>query len=213
MFKKLAYFALAVGLIPLASGWITTPSVQASIEVDKAEVGKMAPDFNATDINGETIKLSDLKGKNVVLEWTNHQCPFVVKHYSTGNMQKVQKTATEDGAVWISIVSSAPGKQGNINAEEAMGIAKEKNINATTKILDPSGEIGALYNAKTTPHMYVINKEGVLAYAGAIDDTPSPNPSTVEGAKNFVLAALDDLNADRDVKVSNTVPYGCSVKY
>ncbi len=142
MFKKLAYFALAVGLIPLASGWITTPSVQASIEVDKAEVGKMAPDFSATDVNGETIKLSDLKGKNVVLEWTNHQCPFVVKHYKTGNMQKVQKTATDDGAVWISIVSSAPGKQGNISAEEAVKMNEEKGVNATTKVLDPTGEIG-----------------------------------------------------------------------
>lgn len=213
MFKKLAYIALAVGLIPLSFSGIYSPNVKASADIQKAEVGKIAPEFEAVDINGESIRLADFKGKNVVLEWTNHLCPFVVKHYDTGNMQKVQKAATDDGAIWISIVSSSPGKQGNISSEEANKIIEQKDAHPTTQILDPNGEIGRLYNAKTTPHMFVIDKEGKLAYAGAIDDSPSPSPSSVEGAKNLVLAALDDMNAGRAVSVSNTVPYGCSVKY
>ncbi len=177
------------------------------------EVGKPAPDFKATDIDGKEFSLSALKGKKVVLEWTNHQCPFVVKHYGSGNMQATQKAATDKGVVWVSIVSSGEGNQGYVSASEARSIVEEQNSSPSVKILDPSGEIGHLYDARTTPHMFVIDEEGKLVYAGAIDNNSSPNPDTIEGATNYVLAALDDLEAGRPVAVSNTQPYGCGVKY
>lgn len=207
MFRKLSYFLIALMFVPVAVGMVTLP-VHASVEV-----GKPAPDFTATDINGKEFKLSDYKGKNVVLEWTNHQCPFVVKHYSTGNMQAVQEKATKDGAIWVTIVSSAPGKQGNITPEEAKKIDAEVGAKATTRLLDNSGEIGRLYGATATPNMYVIAADGTLAYQGAIDDKSSPDPKSVEGAKNLVLAALDDITAGNPVQIPFTVPYGCPVKY
>ena len=141
------------------------------------EIGKPAPDFTATAIDGTPISLSSYKGKPVVLEWTNHECPFVVKHYGSGNMQKIQKTAVEGGAVWLSIVSSAPGKQGHVTADEAQKIVADSGAIATARILDEKGEIGQMYGAKTTPHMFVIDKDGVLAYAGAIDDDPPGRPA------------------------------------
>lgn len=207
MFKKFCYFLLTLAFIPVALGWVTLP-VQADVEI-----GKPAPNFTATDIYGKEVKLSDLKGKRVVLEWTNHLCPFVRKQYGTGNMQATQEKATKDGVVWLSIVSSAPGKQGNVTPAEAQKIVKDVGAKATTRILDPSGKIGRLYGAKTTPHMFVIDKNGNVAYEGAIDDKPSPDPKSVEDAKNLVLAALDDLDAGKKVEVPFTVPYGCSVKY
>lgn len=179
-----------------------------------AEVGQMAPDFTATDIQGEEFKLSDHQGKIVVLEWTNHQCPFVVKHYETGNMQKTQQTVKDMGDVeWVSIVSSAPGKQGHTTAEEAAQIVADHNAHPTAKILDESGEIGHLYGASATPHMFVIDENGVLAYAGAIDDNSSPSHDTVESAKNYVIAAVEDLKAGQDISTPTSQPYGCGVKY
>ena len=177
------------------------------------EVGMAAPDFTVTDIQGNQVTLSDYKGKIVVLEWSNHLCPFVVKHYASGNMQQSQKTATEKDVVWLTIVSSAPGKQGHVSAEEAMEIEKEVGTSSSARILDETGEIGKLYGAKTTPHMFVVNQEGNIAYAGAIDSNSSPDPNTIEGATNYVLAALDDIEAGRDVQTPATWPYGCSVKY
>ncbi len=177
------------------------------------EVGKPAPDFTATAIDGSTVTLSAYKGKPVVLEWTNHECPFVAKHYGSGNMQKTQKAAVEGGAVWLSIVSSAPGKEGHVTPEEAKKIVADTGALATARILDEKGEIGKLYGAKTTPHMFVIDKDGTLVYAGAIDDKPSTDPKTVEGAKNYVTAALDDLAAGRPVQTAQTEAYGCGVKY
>lgn len=177
------------------------------------EIGKPAPEIDATDINGETFKLSDHKGKIVVLEWTNHECPFVVKHYESGNMQKVQKTAKERGVEWVSIVSSADGRQGHVSAEKAASIVEKEGASITTKILDPSGLIGKAYDAKTTPHMYIVDTEGTLVYAGAIDSNSSPNPATIDGAQNYVLAALDDLKSGNAVRTAQTQPYGCSVKY
>lgn len=207
MLKKLAYYTLALAAVPLALG-LSTPKASAAVEI-----GAPAPQFKAVDIHGEDFDLAAMKGKTVVLEWTNHECPFVVKHYSTNNMQSAQKTATDNGVVWVSIVSSAEGNQGHITPEQAKTIHAEKGIHATTKILDASGEIGQQYAAKTTPHMFVINAEGNIAYAGAIDDNPSPSEKTVEGAKNYVLAALDDLASGRPVETPKTSPYGCSVKY
>ncbi len=207
MFKKLTYALLTFAFVPFALGWVSVP-VRAAVDV-----GKPAPNFTAIDIHGNEFNLEDQKGKIVVLEWTNHQCPFVVKHYETGNMQKTQKTATDNDVVWVSIVSSAPGKQGYVTPEEALKIEEEVSAHATTRILDSSGEIGKLYAAKTTPHMFVISAQGNIEYAGAIDDKPSPRHESVKDAKNLVLAALDALSTGRDVEVPLTTPYGCSVKY
>lgn len=184
------------------------PAANAAVDV-----GEMAPDFTAVDTNGVEHSLSDFKGKNVVLEWSNHECPFVVKHYEPGNMQKVQKMATDNGVVWITIVSSAEGKQGAVDAAEANKIMEEVGANSTARILDPSGEIGKLYGAKTTPHMFVIDEEGKIAYMGAIDSDSSFQKSSIEGATNYVTAALESLNAGEEIKVTSTKPYGCSVKY
>lgn len=177
------------------------------------EIGQPAPDFAIKDIEGKEFKLSDHKGKIVVLEWTNHECPFVRKHYETGNMQKTQQAAHDQGVVWVSIVSSAPGRQGHVGADEARQIAQDNKAVITTKLLDESGEIGKLYGAQTTPHMFVINKDGMLAYMGAMDDQPSPRHDTVQGAHNYVLAALADLAAGKPVTTAQTQPYGCAVKY
>ena len=206
MFRKISYMLVAAimafMLVPMMV------PVQAAVEV-----GKPAPQFKATDIAGNEVDLAALKGKTVVLEWTNHMCPFVIKHYDSGNMQATQKKATDAGAVWISIVSSGEGMQGHTTLEEAAGIVKKHGAHPTHKILDASGEIGKLYDAKTTPHMFVINPEGNIVYAGAIDDQPSPRMSSVEGATNYVLAALDSIAAGEPVKVPSSAPYGCAVKY
>lgn len=207
MLKKLPYLALGLAFIPVILGLANWP-VQASVEI-----GSPVPNFIATDINGEEFNLEKNRGKIVVLEWTNHLCPFVKKHYSSGNMQATQKTATNNGVIWVSIVSSAPEKQGHTTPEEAQAIVKDVGANATTRILDESGEIGKLYNAKTTPHMFVISPEGNLVYNGAIDDNPNPDPASVATSKNLLLAALDDLSAGRVVAIPRTAPYGCSVKY
>jgi hypothetical protein len=178
-----------------------------------AVVGKAAPAFQLTDLNGETVKLSDFKGKFVVLEWVNFECPFVRKHYGSENMQKLQKTYTGKDVVWISICSSAPGKQGHLTADEAKEITKEKGASPTRFLLDPKGVTGKAYGAKTTPHMYVIDPKGKLLYNGAIDDTPSTKVADVPTSKNYVVAALDAALAGKAVPTSTTKPYGCSVKY
>lgn len=179
-----------------------------------AEPGKAAPEIEATDIDGNAFKLSDHKGKIVVLEWTNHQCPFVIKHYDSGNMQKLQKEAQAmENVEWVTIVSSAPGKQGHVSPTEAREILEEANAMVTTKILDTDGLIGRAYGAKTTPHMFVVNAEGAIAYAGAIDDNSSPRQSAIPDSKNFVKAALNDLTAGNEVQIASSAPYGCSVKY
>ncbi len=195
-------------IMVMAASVFAGHSVQAG-----AVVGEMAPAFGLSDVEGHTVVLGDLKGKRVVLEWTNAQCPFVKKHYGTHNMQDTQKKATDDGVIWISVISSAEGKQGQVSAAQAKEIVVEKGAHPTHVILDPEGTLGHLYGAVTTPHMFVIDTAGRLAYAGAIDDRSSPNPSTVEGAHNYVLAALDDLAQGRVVVDAQTQPYGCGVKY
>ncbi len=211
--KKFLTLLAALGLLAAAPAIAMTEEAAAPAAVSGPEIGKPAPDFTATDSNGVSHKLSDFKGKNVVLEWTNHECPFVVKHYESGNMQALQKEATDGGAVWLSIVSSAEGKQGHTTPEAANEvIAKDKSA-ATARLLDSSGEIGRLYAAKTTPHMFVVDKEGVLVYAGAIDDDPSFKQDGIKTATNYVRAALADLAAGKPVTTASTKPYGCSVKY
>ncbi|OIN87182.1 MAG: thioredoxin family protein [Alphaproteobacteria bacterium CG1_02_46_17] len=178
-----------------------------------AEVGKPAPEFMANDLNGDHVMLSALKGQTVVLEWTNHECPYVQKHYGSGNMQKLQKEAADDGVVWISIVSSAKDKEGYTSPEEAKTIMEQQAALPTHKILDVDGTIGHLFGAKTTPNMFVIDKDGILVYSGAIDDNNSFKPETIEGAKNYVREALASLKAGKPVEMSSTQPYGCGVKY
>ena len=181
----------------------------------RAEVttGAAAPDFTLTDTSGTSHNLSDFKGKVVVLEWVNHGCPFVVKHYSPGNMQGLQADYTSKGVVWLSICSSAEGKQGYYTAEGWQKLNAEKGGKATAILLDPEGTVGKLYGAKTTPHMYVINAEGTLVYQGAIDDKPSTDSDDIPGAKNYVKAALDEVLAGKPVTIGQTKPYGCGVKY
>lgn len=176
-------------------------------------LGEIAPGFTAKDANGETVNLSDYAGKTVVLEWTNDQCPYVKKHYGAGNMQKTQETAAADGAVWLTIISSAEGKQGYVTPDEAKALTTERNAKPTEIILDVSGDVGRAYEAKTTPHMFVIDPAGKLVYAGGIDDKPTADPKDIEGANNYVLAALDDLKNNRPVANPESEPYGCAVKY
>ena len=190
-------------------------SANAMIEINKSavEVGKPAPAFTGTDTNGNTINLSDYAGKTVVLEWTNPKCPFVEKHYGSGNMQSLQKKYTAQDVVWLSINSSAEGKEGNMNAADANQVISEAGAAPTAYILDPTGEIGRLYDARTTPDMFVINGEGTLVYAGAIDSNDSFKPETIEGATNYVAAALDALAEGKPIETAQTKPYGCGVKY
>lgn len=190
-------------------------SVNAHAAVEKAAaLAQPAPDFTLTDVDGKDVSLSDYKGKKVVLEWTNHECPYVQKHYDSGNMQKTQKISTEDhDVVWLTIVSSAKDKQGYVTPEEGKKIVEEAKATPTAKLLDVSGKVGHLYGAKTTPHMYIIDEEGTLVYRGAIDDNSSHKVETIDGALNYVTAALDDLKNDRPIAHADTKPYGCGVKY
>lgn len=178
-----------------------------------ARINELAPDFMAVDSNGTTRKLSDYQGKIVVLEWTNHQCPFVGKHYGSGNMQALQAEATADGIVWLSIISSAPGQQGYVDGAAANEQTTSRGASPTAVLLDPEGTIGRLYGARTTPHMYVIDPEGVLRYMGGIDNIPSADPSDIESAQNYVRPAIASLLAGEPVATATSQPYGCSVKY
>jgi peroxiredoxin len=177
------------------------------------QVGKPAPDFTLADLSGQQHELSDYKGKYVVLEWVNFGCPFVRKHYGSQNMQTLQKEFSDKGVVWLSICSSAPGKQGNETPEAAKQGISEYGWAASAYLVDDDGKVGKLYNAKTTPEMFVIDPKGTLIYAGAIDDKPTPKPSTVKGSNNFVKAALTEASSGKAVSVPSTKPYGCSVKY
>lgn len=172
--------------------------------------GEPAPDFTLVDTDGNEVSLSDYSGDYVVLEWLNHGCPFVVRHYDSGNIPSMQEELTGQGVVWLSIVSSAPGKQGHDSAKGHSETADKKGSAATVILIDESGDVGRLYAAKTTPHMYVIDPEGVLIYQGAIDDAPR---GPAEGATNYVSAALTAAMNDEVVADSDTKPYGCSVKY
>jgi peroxiredoxin len=177
------------------------------------EVGQPAPAFTLTDSNGQSHNLADFKGKFVVLEWLNHGCPFVKKHYDSNNMQNLQKEYTGKDVVWLSIVSSAPGKQGHMSPAETNAAKAEKGSAATAVLLDEDGTVGKLYDAKVTPALYVINPEGNLIYAGAIDDKKSVDAADVEGATNYVKQALDEALAGQPVSTSKTEAYGCAVKY
>jgi hypothetical protein len=178
-----------------------------------AHVGEPAPDFTATDTNGEVHKLSEYKGKFVVLEWTNRGCPYTQKHYSSGNMQRLQHEWTSRGVVWLTVISSAPGMQGYVTASEENTYLNQANAAPTAVLVDPTGALGHLYDAKTTPHIFVINPKGALIYNGAIDDRPTTDVSDVNGAKNYVSLALEEATSGKPVSNPTTRPYGCSVKY
>jgi glutathione peroxidase-family protein len=178
-----------------------------------AVVGKPAPNFKLEDYKGSEHSLSDYKGKFVVLEWVNFVCPFSRKHYESGNMPLLQKEYVKKGVVWLSINSSAPGKQGNFPAEKIKEEIKAYRATPTAYLVDSDGHVGHLYSAKTTPSMYIINPEGILVYRGAIDDKPTPDKDDIPEAKNYVKAALEEAMSNKPIAISQTKSYGCSVKY
>jgi peroxiredoxin len=180
---------------------------------DAPPIGSVAPDFSLTDTKGNTHSLSEYKGKYVVLEWFNPECPFVKKHYGTNNMQNLQKEFTDKGVIWLTIDSNAPGTQGNLTAEEAAKIATSWKTHQTALLLDPEGKAGRAYGAKNTPNMVIINPDGKIIYHGAIDSKATPNPADIPTSTNYVKAALDQSLAGKSVATPQTKPYGCSVKY
>jgi hypothetical protein len=175
--------------------------------------GDTAPDFTLPGSDGKPHSLSAYRGKYVVLEWTNHECPFVRKHYGSGNMQSLQKEATGKGVVWLSVVSSAKGEQGHIDAGKAADLTKSRGAAPTAVLLDPSGEVGHKYGAKTTPHMFVIAPDGKLVYMGGIDSIPSADAEDIAKATPYVKVALNEAMSGSPVTNASTKPYGCSVKY
>ncbi len=202
--------ALAL-LAPLAAAAL---ALVARAEPDPAaKVGAAAPEFKLKDATGKERSLSEFKGKVVVLEWLNHGCPFVKKHYGAGNMQKLQGDAAAKGVVWLSICSSAPGKQGHMSPEDHAKTAAGHKAAPAAILIDESGDVGRLYGAKTTPHMYVIDKEGVLRYGGAIDSISSSKADDIGKAENYVTAAVGALLDGKPVATAESKPYGCSVKY
>jgi hypothetical protein len=175
--------------------------------------GAIAQDFKLTDVNGKTVQLSQFRGKTVVLEWHNPGCPFVSKHYNSGNMQMTQKAALQQGAVWLTINSGAKGKQGHMTGSEAKALIARQNIQSSNYLFDAKGLVGKAYGAKTTPHMYIIDDAGTLVYQGGIDDKPTANPADIKVARNHVLEALGEIKSGNKVSVAHSRPYGCSVKY
>jgi peroxiredoxin len=182
-------------------------------DANATPVGAAAPAFTENNTKGEKVSLSDFAGKTVVLEWTNDGCPFVKKHYNSGNMQKTQAEAAAGGVVWISVVSSKPGSQGYVSGTKADQLTTDRGAKPTQVLLDPDGSMGRAYGAKTTPHMYVIGPDGKVAYNGAIDSIKSANADDIPKARNYVLAALDAIKAGKAPDPALTVPYGCDVKY
>lgn len=200
------YTLMAAALALIVSACL--PKAEASIEV-----GQPAPAFTATDSNGNTHSLSDYTGKTVVLEWHNPECPYVVKYYDSGRMQELQAQYAAEDIIWLTVNSGAQGKQGHMTPEQVNEYITAKNGKATAYLIDADGTVGQAYGAKTTPHMYVIDGEGTLVYNGAIDDNNSAKVESLEGAHNYVVAALTALKAGEPVEPSLTQPYGCSVKY
>ena len=210
-----AYYIMSAMVLGGASATALVVTAMAPSVASAAApvVGQPAPNFRLSDMNGRPVTLTDFRGKTVVLEWHNPGCPFVQKHYGSGNMQKAQAAAAAQGVVWLSINSGAPGKQGHMEPASAKAMVGKVGAKPTAYLLDPKGVVGKVYDAKTTPHMYVINAKGTLVYAGGIDDKPTANPADVNGARNHVLAALGEIKAGKPISVATSRPYGCSVKY
>ncbi len=192
---------------------LTSMIATAAFALEPPAVGSAAPGFSLADAKGQTHSLSQYKGKYVVLEWFNPECPFVKKHYGSGNMQKLQDQYTSKGVVWLTIDSNAPGTEGNITPEQAQKISASWKTHETALLLDPEGKVGRAFGAKNTPNMVIINPDGKIAYEGAIDSKASPNPADIPSSTNYVKAALDESLAGKSVSTPQTKPYGCSVKY
>lgn len=190
--------------------WLTLAAAAACAQ---AVPGAVAPQFSLTDLAGKRVNLADFRGRFVVLEWNNPQCPFVVKHYASGNMQALQKRALADNVAWLTINSTAPSHQDFMQNEAKAAWVKQQQAAPTAVLMDTDGKVGRTYGARTTPHMYVIDPRGTLIYAGAIDDRRSANPADVKGATNHVTQALEQARAGKAVSLASTTPYGCSVKY
>ncbi|HEY9868922.1 MAG TPA: thioredoxin family protein [Candidatus Obscuribacterales bacterium] len=204
----------AVCLALWSTGCATTGNPAADKPDQKAVTpGSPAPQFSLADTHGKRHALSDYRGKFVVLEWINFDCPFVRKHYDTGNMQSLQKKYTGKGAIWLSVNSSAPGKQGHYPPERVNELLKEKGAAPVAYLIDSDGQVGTAYGAKTTPHMFIIDPKGILIYAGAVDDKPTTDKEDIKGATNYVQSALDEALSGKPVSVASTKSYGCSVKY
>jgi peroxiredoxin len=198
---------------PIVLAAIAAVALTIAFSARAAQIGSSAPDFHGTDSNGKTQSLDQYRGKFVVLEWHNHDCPYTIKHYQSGNMQSLQKQWTAKGVVWLTVISSAPGTQGYVDAARENAYLRKMGAQPTAAILDPKGDIGHLYGAKTTPNMFVIDPSGKLIYAGAIDDHPTTEISDIQLSKNYVSAALTEAMKGQPVQAAVTRPYGCSVKY
>src|SRR5881275_909116 len=192
---------------------LTSLLAAACVFAEPPPVGSAAPEFSAPDSKGKSHSLSQYKGKYVVLEWFNPECPFVKKHYGSGNMQKLQQEYTVKGVVWLTIDSNAPGTEGNITPEEAQKITASWKTHQTALLLEPEGKAGRAYGAKNTPNMVIINPEGKIAYEGAIDSKATPNPADIPSSTNYIKSALDQSLAGKSISTPQTKPYGCSVKY
>jgi hypothetical protein len=186
---------------------------QVPADVQQIATGAAAPAFSITDATGAVRTLAEFAGQNVILEWTNNGCPYVRKHYDSGNMQALQRDAAARGVVWLQVISSAPGEQGHLDGPGAIASVAEEQATVTATLLDPEGVMGRAYGALNTPQIVMINPEGQIVYQGAIDDRSSARPETLEGATNYVRAAWVDMDAGRPVQIAQTTPYGCSVKY
>jgi hypothetical protein len=206
--RSLLVFLGGAGLLTLVAA-----SSRAADTSLQARLGAPAPNFTLIDSNGNSVSLADFKGKTVVLEWTNHECPYVRKHYGGNNMQGLQKKWTAQGVVWLTLVSSHPGAQGFVHGLEANKLTEERGAAPTAVLLDPKGGVGRNYGAQVTPHMYVITGEGALVYMGGIDDKPTTRLEDLKTAKNFVDAALSEVVAGKAVSVKTSRPYGCTIKY
>jgi peroxiredoxin len=200
-------FSASLALTP----W--TAALMSPAHAATAAVGQAAPDFSAMDTAGKSHKLSDFKGKLVVLEWTNPGCPFVVKHYGGGNMQGLQKEFTGKGVVWLSVNSTEPDSRDYLAPAKLAGWMKEKSGAPTATLMDEAGKIGQLYGAKTTPHMYIVSPQGQLIYAGGIDSVPSARADDIKTATNYVRQGLNEALGGKPISMASTRPYGCSVKY
>jgi cytochrome oxidase Cu insertion factor (SCO1/SenC/PrrC family) len=192
---------------------LTAALAAPSAALAAADIGQPAPAFTAPGADGRPLSLSAFKGKTVILEWTNHECPFVKKHYESSNIPLLQKEAAAKGIVWLQVISSAPGQQGHVDGATAQKLNASRGATPRGTVLDPDGKIGRLYGAVTTPHLYIIDPQGVLIYKGGIDSIQSSRKEDIAKADNYVKLALADIDAGRPVAQSNTRPYGCTVKY
>lgn len=214
MIRHRVYPLLALAVLAASAATALVRVSEAAPILENPTVGQPAPLFTVTDIKGKTQTLESYRGKWVVLEWFNHECPYTRKHYYTNNMQGLQREYTGKGVVWVSVVSSAPGNQGYLaSAAEADRAMTDRKAASSFVVRDTAGTLGRMYGARTTPHLYVIDPQGLLRYAGAIDDKPSPSPSEVPGAHNYLKAALDAGLAGKPIAIGTTQPYGCDVKY